>query len=160
MPGTYIDTPDLNNVFGTINIAAWSDLTGGKTADTTRIDAAIAWAETRVENRFRGSRYSVPFGQVSGGYDSQLTHWMAVYAGNWLYQSRGIRTGKADADRTSALLEQMDEEINQVLGGQSRLNSGLIDSSAPTAPMVVMPQTSVRRIDDQGSYNLQRPVGH
>lgn len=137
MAGTYIETADLNNVFGTINIAAWSDLTGGKTADTTRIDAAIAWAEQRVENRFRGTRYSVPFGQIDGEYDSQLKHWIAIYAGNWLYQSRGIRTGKADADRTSALLEQMDEEINQVLGGSSRLNAGLVSSSAPSAPHVV-----------------------
>jgi len=139
MAGTYIDADDLNNVYGTINIAAWSDLTGGKTADDDRIELAIAWAETRVENRFRGSRYSVPFSREDGEYDSQLTHWMVVYAGNWLYQSRGIRTGKADADRTSALLEQMDEEINQVLGGSSRLNAGLVSSSAPTAPIVVKP---------------------
>ena len=139
MAGTYIEDTDLNNAWGTVNIAAWSDLTGGKTADDDRIDAAIAWAENRVENRFRRSRYEVPFGKVDGEYDEQLKYWMAVYAGNWLYQSRGIRTGKADTDRTSAMVEQVDEEIQEVLGGQAVLNAGLVDSSAPSAPFVVTP---------------------
>jgi hypothetical protein len=158
MPGTYIDTDDLNNVFGTINIAAWSDLTGGRTADSIRIEAAIAYGEQRVENRFRRSRYVVPFAAVDGGYDAALTYWMAVYAGDWLYQSRNIRRGAADTDRTSALLDRIEAEINEVLAGQSVLNAGLVSSSAPTAPHVVTAGTNAGTRDDYGSYNFQRPV--
>lgn len=135
--GTYISKTDVDNVFGDINVAAWSDLTGGRTADITRINAGIAWGEQKVENRFRRSRYIVPFGKVDGAYDVTLTHWMAVYAGDWLYQSRRIRQGAADTDRTSALIEQVEDEIKGVLAGQSVLASGLVDSGAPTAPIVL-----------------------
>jgi len=155
---TYIETSDLNNVFGTINIAAWSDLTGGRTADTTRIAAAIAWAEQKVENRFRRSRYEVPFAKVDGAYDLALKHWMAILAGDWLYQSRNIRRGADDTDRTSALIEQVESEISEVLGGQSVLDAGLVDDTAPTGPIVVT--RNGNGTNEPGCTALKWPVGN
>jgi phage gp36-like protein len=137
--GTYIDTDDMYAVYGQQNVIAWSDLTGGRTLDQTRVDAAINWAEKYVENVFRRSRYSVPFTVGSdGSYDVQLTGWMAVYAGDRLYKGRASRRGEERDDRTSAYIKETKREIQQVLGGQLELDAGTLRRPLPSGPIAIM----------------------
>ena len=134
----YIDTDDLNNVWGTDNVTAWSDLTGGATADTTRIAAAIAWAEAYVENRFRRqSIYQVPFVAGTSGYDVQLTNWMAVLAGHWLYDSRQVRRRNDTEGLTTSQMQRILNEMKEALAGQLTLNLGEKSEPMPDAPACV-----------------------
>ena len=136
---TYIVNSDLYNVYGQANITAWSDLTGGRTLDQDRIDAAIKWAEKYIENRFRRSRYSIPFTRgVDGEFDAQLKNWMATYAGDYLYRARVTRRGQEKDDRTSSLLKKADMEIKQVIGGQMLIDSGTIRTPIPGGPIAIM----------------------
>lgn len=132
--GTYISQTDIENVYGTDNVAAWSDLTGGDTANTTRIASAISYAEGFVENYFRVSRYQVPFVQLSGAYDVVLVDWMAVLAGDWLYRSREVRRKTDTPGRTSANVERVKEEMSDTLALKVGLNVGLRADPMPTAP--------------------------
>lgn len=137
--GTYIDVDDLYDVYGEGNIVAWSDLSGGRTLDTTRVASAILWAEKMVENMFRRSRYSIPFTRgADGSYDVQLTNWMAVYAGDKLYKGRSARRGQEREDRTSTYLKDVKREMQQVLGGQLELDAGVRRSPTPSGPVAIM----------------------
>lgn len=121
--GAYITNQNLYDKFGKDNIAIWSNmdnLTDGE--DQSRIDYAIAIGEEYVQDRFRNSRYTVPFqGQPMPLW---IKEWMTIKAGEWLYESRGTRDGGPNADfenRIAALASSVDEQIDQVLSGQREL---------------------------------------
>jgi len=153
--GKYILQSDVENAYGIGNVAAWSDLGDSDEAevDTARIALAIAWAEKRVENRFRHSRYTVPFAANNGTFDAQLVHWCAVYAGHWLYASRDIRRGEADAGRTDAQIADAEKEIAETLAGQSTLDVGEAAPSAPSGPVVITQDMNLNNGADLGTYN-------
>ena len=142
MAGRYIAKADIENRFGVTNVAVWSDLDGGDTADDPRIEVAIAFAEAEVNNRFLESRYAIPFA-FFGGIDPVVQDWCAIIAGEWLYTSRGIRDEKA-GDRI-ALMVQGDEATGRLgvearmalyLSDQARFNAKRVDTQ-PSAPMAV-----------------------
>jgi len=135
--GTYISETDLDDLYGIKNITAWSDLEGGRSRDESRIQRAINYAESKVENLFRRSRYAVPFVQQGGGFDLQLKHWMAAYAGDWMYMNRAIRRGEEEEDRDSAVISAVKAEISSILAGQGELNLGSRRAKMPNAAFVV-----------------------
>jgi hypothetical protein len=136
--GTYISTSDLQDIYGTDNINAWSDLEGGRTQNDSRIQKAIDYAERYIQNKFARSRYSVPFVTAGGPIDQQLTFWMAAYAGDWLYRLRSVRRGPEAEGRTSVIMDEVDSQIDSILAGQGELNLGVRRSNMPTAPFVVL----------------------
>jgi len=137
--GKYIAQSDVENVYGVGNVATWSDLgdSDEAVADTARIALAIAWAEKRVENRFRGSRYTVPFELGTSTIDDQLKQWCAVYAGHWLYASRDISRGDPETGRTDHQISTIEAEISEVLAGQSTLDAASAAPSTPSGPVAI-----------------------
>jgi len=139
----YSTQSDLENFWGSDNIAAWSDLTGGKTADTTRIAAAIAYADKKIDNRFRRqSRYEVPFTTgTDGTYDDQLIDWSAGLAGDWLYRSRQVRRrvrdGEGDEGLTSSTVSRINTEIAAAVSNQIMLDASEKGSPMPDSPTLV-----------------------
>lgn len=133
--GAYISQTDIENRFGTSTVAKWSQLEETtEAADTSRIATAIAWAEEFVENRFRGTRYAVPF----TGTSKMLVDWCAVHAGVWLYSNRGSSAGaeSADADRFNSMAVNANNEMQACLNGAMKLPLGLARAT-PTVPVVV-----------------------
>jgi len=126
--GTYCDLSDVQDQFGTANVAAWSDLSANDTLDTDRVDRAIARAEARIDDRFRGSKWTVPFAPVPSAVQS----WAAVLAGVFLYRHRGIRDTDVE-ERIAALEEAVFAEMNEVLSGVATLDADTI----PRAPFAV-----------------------
>jgi len=133
----YITISDINNVYGSTNVITWSDLTGGDTLDTTRVAAAIAYAERVADNKFRASRYQVPFVATGGALDPQLVDWVAVMAGDWLYRSRKIRRNSDTEGQTSASLDRIREEMAEALAGQIKLGVAEKADPMPDAPGLV-----------------------
>ena len=85
--GEYCSLTDIQNVFGLSNVTLWSNLDNtSTTTDTTRIAAALAYADDEIDNFFRGGPYAVPLILNSG---CAPTTWAAKLAGIWLYDSRG-----------------------------------------------------------------------
>ena len=142
---TYISQSDIENVYGSANVAAWSDLTGGDTADSTRITASITYAEHYVENLFRASQYQVPFASGASGYDTQLVDWMSAIAGDWLYRSRGVRRriSRTAVDvgdgtgLTSETIARVRQEMGAALSGKIRLDAGLKSNPMAEGPSCV-----------------------
>jgi uncharacterized protein DUF1320 len=135
--GTYISQSDVENVYGTANVAAWSVIEPGSdpaTANTTRITAAIAYAEQYVEDRFRGFRYALPF---SGAGVVVIDDWCAKIAGAWLYESRGKAGGRDEeaADQVASKKRAALGEMDSYLAGMRKLDLTLADNGG-TAPIV------------------------
>lgn len=132
--GTYIGQSDIEDVFGTSNVAHWSNLAGGTGADTVRIARAIAVAEEDVENRFRGSEYAIPFAPIP----EVVKNWCAVLAGLWLFESRpGFNKTAEEEEGFTTMREKIDSEIDAYRSGQRKLSSNKVSSKQPGAPVVI-----------------------
>lgn len=141
--GTYATQSDLESVFGTVNIAKWSQLdatTDNTTADTVRIAAAIAYAESEINDRFRTSRYQVPL-VANSTVPRSLVHWVCVGAGLWLYRSKNMDASSDQASTYESMELRVNDEINSYLSGQreldcvSKSNGGSRMTAAPTVFM-------------------------
>src|SRR3972149_1682098 len=136
--GTYIVQSDIENVYGTTNVAMWSQLDSAlTTADTTRIAGAIRYAEAIVDDRFRGSRYTVPL-TGSTAHLAPVVDWCSKLAGIWLYESRGLQDGflAEDANRVTYQKVNIHREIDAYLSGRWRGGFGLSEQ-ARDAPVAV-----------------------
>lgn len=136
MPGSYISQTDLEDRFGASTIAKWSNLDENDTdADTDRIDRAIAYGEERVENFFRDRQYKVAF----TGASRQLVEWCVVYAGYWLFTSRGASTDQQSSEATmlNDLLADVRQQMIETREGVSRLPCEQ-DDSQPDVPTAVV----------------------
>lgn len=125
--GAYASLSTVQDQWGENNIAAWSDLDGNNTLDSDRVDRAIANAEADINDRFRGSRYVVPFAPVP----TAVAEWAAKLAGVRLYQQRGIRDTDEE-DRIAKVAEGVDEQIADVSAGIRTFD----DDTLPRAPFV------------------------
>lgn len=138
----YSTQTDLEDVYGTTNIAVWSQLnesasraaTGVPAADTARIARAIAYADAVINDRFRGFRYDLPFSPVP----TAVVNWSATIAGVWLYRSRGIAAGSdtAEANRYVGMEANALREMDLYLSG-TRTFSLDDNETRPTRPVGV-----------------------
>ena len=122
--GAIIVQSDLEAMFGTTNVAVWSNLDNETaTANTTRINAAINYAESFVNNRFRSSRYAVPLAP-SGPQDYEVVHWCCVIAARWLYDARrasGLNEGTNTSDLDESMRRVM-SSMDSVVDGSRAIN--------------------------------------
>lgn len=133
--GNYISQSDVEGRWGTSNVAAWSQLSNTSvTADTARIDLAIAWAELTIDDRFRGAGYVVPLTPVT----AVVKEWAAALAGIWLYRARRItdRTGTDTADTVEASGLSAEQEMSMYLSG-TRKGAWAKSHTCGTAPWVM-----------------------
>jgi phage gp36-like protein len=127
----YITRVDIESTYGASNVAKWANLDNEQASDgEDRIDAAIAYAEEHVNNRFRGSRYTLPLTATA-----VVKQWVAKIAGAWLYSSRGFREDEDTAGPLSSVVKTVETQIDQTLLGALSIDSEQI--AGPTAPIVV-----------------------
>jgi hypothetical protein len=136
--GLYIESVDVEAVFGVYNVQKWANLDNDQAVDVSgRVTAAINWAEAYVNSRFRRGPYIVPFSGPGVAYE--VKDWCAKLAGWWLYRSRGFR----DQDQQGDLIEQhratVESEMTNVLGGQRVLDLARNErGNGPDSPFVVL----------------------
>lgn len=119
--GTYITQSDVEAFFGARNVAEWSNRANdGSGASTSVIASAIAYAESYVEDRFRGGPYTVPFQALSGTL-YVVNDWCVKIAGHRLYSGRP--PGVKDNDRLADMLEEVEANMQFYLAGTRRLNA-------------------------------------
>lgn len=84
---------DIENVYGTTNVAQWSSFTGGTapSLNTDRTTVAIAYAEALVETRLANSPYATP---ISPDDLPEIVDAKATLAGWWLWKTRKLNQNK------------------------------------------------------------------
>ena len=129
-----ITQADLEKRFGADNIQVWSDLDNSGSADTDRITEALAVGTATVRDKFRLGPYTIPF----EGAEADLKKpkdWMLIYAGTWLYFSRGLQDTSVN-ERMQDLADRADAEIREYFSGRARLGATRAETM-PTAPIVI-----------------------
>lgn len=132
----YILQSDLERRWGVSAVRQWSNLENSTlTANTANIAAAIEWAESEINNRFRGSKFCVP---IQPGESRQtLVGWCTAYAGYRLYGARGIRDQDVVGGHLKFEFEAAKEAIDAVLAGRSTPDFLTERGNQPSAPAVV-----------------------
>lgn len=134
--GTYIVQADVENLYGTDNVARWSQLDNDvSTADTDRIASAIQYAEADVEARMRGGPYAIPFSGTAAALDP-LKEAMAIKAGEWLYRTRGLRDSDEQTEKMAARVDAANATLAALHANQRQLDIEKSDTF-PTAPVVI-----------------------
>jgi hypothetical protein len=120
--GYYAAQGDIENVFGTANVATWSQLDPTQsTPDVSRIASALANADAQINAFFRDGPYIIPLADAA---DAPITTcWAAVLAGAWLYFSRGLRDDNRDGDKLSARQLAVYSDMALYKSGIKRLSS-------------------------------------
>lgn len=132
----YIVQADIETVYGTDNVAEWSNADNdGTGADTARITSAINYAEAYVEDRFREGPYAIPFSGTSG-VPKVLIDWCSRIAGAWLYRTRPPHS--REQDRMADILEGIENEMDSYMAGGRKM-AALRGGTGPTVPIVVFP---------------------
>ena len=129
--GTYIDADDIDAVFGVANVTQWSDIEASGSRNTTQITNAIAEAEKKVEDEFRGGRYTVPLVAASSGGLDNIKTVIARLAGVILYKARGqADTGDsagAESERMSDNMQSVMDEIRAYKAGTMSMDAQIDD---------------------------------
>lgn len=130
----YCTKTDLDNFWGSQNIIDWSNVNNtSSSANTTRINQAISWADEQINNRLRLSRYVVPFATVP----EHIKHISVRLAGAWLYEARGYIDTDEDGrpiDRMGYFKREAFRDIERILRGEVRLTTSKAVSHDPTVP--------------------------
>ena len=100
---SYITRSNIEDIFGIENIKTWADLqnNGDATSISTRITGAITYTQAEVDDRLRGSAYTVPLSEPTV---QSLIDIAARIAGYWLWLSRGIDD---EGKNESGMFDQM-----------------------------------------------------
>lgn len=104
--GQYCTDCDVYAVWGKTNIAIWSDLSGNNTLDTDRLTYAINWGASQIILEMRADgNYTDPI--FFTGTDTQTAAvWNAIYAGMFLYESRGLRDENREGNQMKSLMDK------------------------------------------------------
>lgn len=131
----YITVTDIYNVAGQSNVVLWSNLDGSTTSvNSTRVSAAISWAESRVHTRLEGA-FVVPLAAARGTLAADaadVIDLIAKMAASWLYSNRRVQ--EADS-------------VSDVPGGWRREAEQLMDSWVSGAEQVNLQRRANRRND-------------
>ncbi|HUB27552.1 MAG TPA: hypothetical protein VL992_19155 [Tepidisphaeraceae bacterium] len=133
--GLFAQQSDIEDIFGVMNVAIWSQLDPTQppgTADTDRIQTALNFADAKIVSFFRNyGNYVTPL-SPQGNDIALVTRWDATLAGIWLYQSRGQRDDTKDGNKYTKMAEAVIAEMGPYRA-QDKLDAAR-RWPAPTAP--------------------------
>jgi phage gp36-like protein len=131
----YSAQTNLESKFGVDNIAKWSDIENSGAVNVSRIALAIAAADEDIDDRFRATRYSLPFSPIP----RKVAEWSAVLAGLWLFDSRPEFHESDKIEAFANIRDNVDSEIDDYASGKRifKKETGVDTTIAPSAPAVV-----------------------
>lgn len=133
----YATQTNLENLFGTEQVARWSQLDQSlTTTDATRVAAAIAYADAQIDTALAGGPYTVPLALGTTG-NIIVSTWSATLAAEWLAGNRGAREDEEGIPYVTEKADEVRAQIARVKGGAIRLDAARANSPMPQAPVAV-----------------------
>ncbi len=133
----YSTETDLNNQYGSNNIQKWADLDGDADAGkiSTRIAAAIGFADDEIDSQMRGGPYPLPLVNDAATTPLLITDISAKLAGVWLYESRGVQDVTPEGSPVHRLHWQRKrayDVMRELLAGRLKLDNSNVENFSPT----------------------------
>lgn len=148
----YAVRSDVEAFYGPRNVERWADLDEDQDPAkiAARIEAALAWATSEIDDHLRGGPYPVPFVLPA---PATIVDLCAKLAGAWLYASRGAQdmnpqTGE-QLDRLSAVRNDVYAKLRKLHAGVIRLDVTMRES----APSIVHVKTTADETEDKETYD-------
>ena len=117
--GIFASQSDIEDQFGAVNVAIWSNLDnvatsgGAPTANAQRIQAALDWGDATINDTFLVlGNYTTPL-SPEGTAAVLCRRWAAILAGSWLYLSRGLRDGDQQGNHLKTMQDQVMAAMKQ-----------------------------------------------
>lgn len=134
---SYANRSDIEAQFGLGTVKKWADLEddGVSASITARITVALTYADATVNDRLRNGPVSIPF---TGTIPVTIVKIAAVFAGVWLYESRGVINWDAETGRSQHQYLFQKREAERTI---QDIHAGIIKldvTTAQTAPEVVI----------------------
>lgn len=133
----YCARADIEDLFGTTNVARWADLEnqGNAAHITTRIDRARVVATARINDRLRGGKYVLPI--TSAGAAATLVNLGAALAGDWLYSTRAVDDEEEGIGKAvKRIADRAEKTLDEIRSDRIQLDAE-IHGLGTTAPFVV-----------------------
>lgn len=136
-----ISQSDVEAVWGVINVAQWSSFGQGanSSTDTARVARACALGQAYINGRLGNSPYSIPLTSVDPSTPPpEIVELMAIYAGWWLYKTRGLNYAQETIKWVEGIYAKMQMQITQILTGSYPLYGSLAaNTNRRQTPMVI-----------------------
>lgn len=136
--GYYCSLTDVYDIFGTQNVAQWSNLDGGAALDLGRVATALADTDAMFNTELRGGVYAVPLVLKSG--QQFITKLAAKATGIFLFNVRGQLDTLTNADgsirpynRYAGMMKDVYNELRNIKNGITQLDavgSGITNTPA------------------------------
>jgi phage gp36-like protein len=136
--GAYNTQSDLENRWGVQNIARWSNLTATvTTTDVSRVQLALDFAASEIDDYFAGSRYTAPLTGIGPGSSTsvKVREWANVIAGKWLADARFHATNEAVPDDLIAQLDAVYTDMALHKSGVRGFGAAQVFSNHPAVPV-------------------------
>lgn len=120
--GYYAALQDLYDLFGPVNIATWSSMDGTGALDTTKVQAALDYADSVINGFFADGPFIVPLTFTGAFTFSLAKHWSAVLAGAGprLYGDRG-QADEGTKNQYATMIAGVMSQMAMYKGGALRL---------------------------------------
>lgn len=133
----YCARSDIEAIFGVAEVRTWADLDNNQVdADiASRITAAIAYGQSKINDRLRNGPHTIPFTEPP---PNVIVTTCAQFAGIYMYEAKGIVDYNPDTGKPEHRHYLMKREalttLREILAGVISLD---LDDVPATAPEVV-----------------------
>lgn len=149
----YCTQSDIEDIFGTQNVAQWSNLDNvTQTADTNRIARALQHATDEINTTFRGGIYAVPLVLNSGA--GTVVAWAAKIAGIWMYNNRGQLDTITAADGSTHQYNKYSGMLRDVYTRMKNVKNNIDQIDAARSNVVSTPAVAMGNTSRFGSVRL------
>ena len=132
----YTTRASLETMFGAANLIEWADLDndGSDATILTRINAAIAYADSEIDSRLLNSMYSLPIANKAGDTPAVIEDVSNRLAAVWLYETRGVMELDTETGKPIHKLHwhkvDAEKKLNEILSSVRHLDVDIV-SAAP-----------------------------
>jgi len=124
--GYYTTLQEMYNIFGVQNIIVFSDMNNtdplNSTLDTIRVYNALEYADNEINMILLDGPYTIPL-SLSPITSSTMRYIAAIFAGEWLYRSRGIREESVEGNKYLREVKESRRKLQLIKGGMYRIDA-------------------------------------
>lgn len=129
----YITVQDVYTEYGEGNVKKWLTLERDGTGNIeAKINRAIAGASAKIDDAFRGGRYSVPL-SLDSNQTELVKHWASVLAGDIIFRSRRVAISGDEQAEIDSKVGLVMEEISKYQSGELKFSETPM-CDGPTGP--------------------------
>lgn len=132
----YSTQTDIENVYGAMDVAQWSNFTpGAVTANTTRVNVAISLANAEIDAYLKSGPYAIPIVGTATNPPTMIVLIEATLAGYWLWDTRNLHKVKDEVPEMKRKAKDARTQLNMIV--LSRLPiAAVLNTARSTAPRV------------------------